>query len=129
MAKRKVLIVEDEEKITASLKVMLTRKGCEVLIAEKGEEAWEIFQKERPQACSLDIRLPFSQFDGLELLRRIREIDKEVYCVMLSCLEADVTRGKSKELGADAYFEKPLDSEDIFSLLNELVAGKRNKQE
>src|SRR4030042_4991433 len=109
MVKKKVLIVDDEAEICDAMKEILERKGCEVIAVVDTAEAWEIFKKERPQSCIIDIHMPYSPFDGVELLRKIREIDKEVKCFMLTCVEESKRGAETKALGVSGYFEKPLD--------------------
>lgn len=123
MDKRKVLVVEDEQEVLSAMKDMLERKGCQVFITDKAEVAWDIFQKEHPQAVSIDINLPFSKFDGLELLSRIRQSDKKVYCAVFSCLEAADKKPEAVRLGANDYVEKPLGSQELISLIDNL-SGK-----
>ncbi len=121
MSKKKILIVDDEEDISYSLKEIIESQGCEVFATVKNEEAWEIFNKERPQVCLLDIHMPFSEFDGIELLRRIRSVDKNVICLFLTRIEDDETKETAKALGVNDYFEKPLDG-DAFDKLIEYVS-------
>jgi len=117
MAKKKILIVDDEEDISFSLKEIIENKGCEVFATVKNEDAWEIFQKERPEVCLLDIHMPFSGFDGIELLRRIRAIDKNVKCLFLTRIEDNETKETARALGVNEYFEKPLDGEEFDKLI------------
>ena len=117
MEHRKVLIVDDEEDISFSLKEIFENKGCHVFATTKNEEAWQIFQQERPSVCFLDIHMPFSEFDGIELLRRIRGLDKEVKCLFLTRIEDQETKNKAHELGVDEYFEKPLDGDQFDRLV------------
>lgn len=122
MSRRKILIVDDEPEITDSLKSILERKGCQVFTAAKSEEAWEIFQKEKPHACTIDINLPFSNYDGVELLKKIKQADKSVICVMLTCIYAAEDKGKlALDLGADAFKEKPLARKELLQLIDLLM--------
>jgi len=121
MPKRKVLVVEDEEVMLGSLRDILKYHGCEVFIATKSEEAWEIFQKERPDAVSIDIHMAYSQFDGIDLLRKIRNIDKKTRCIMLSCVDKEENQDVLKLLAIDGYYEKPMDKPDIADFVNKMV--------
>ncbi|MFH1768033.1 MAG: response regulator [Candidatus Omnitrophota bacterium] len=123
MAKRKVLIVDDEADIAESLKEIVKRKGCQAFSALKSEEGWGIFQRERPDICCIDIHMPDSDFDGIELLRKIRDMDKDVRCFLLTRVEDKDKRDEAQRLGVEAYFEKPLSSEE-FEKFIDLIAGK-----
>jgi DNA-binding response OmpR family regulator len=122
MPKRKVLIVEDEASITGFMKNMLVNQGCEVFITDTAKEAWEIFQREKPQSCSIDLHLTGSPNDGLDLLKQIREVDKKIFCVVFTCIVEDPVIEKVKQAGADAIFFKPTDSDELRQLI-ECLAG------
>ncbi|MFH1875317.1 MAG: response regulator [Candidatus Omnitrophota bacterium] len=127
MEKRKVLIVEDEQDICQFMKRMLELKGCEVFTALTAQEGWEIFQREKPQACSIDILLSHSEFDGTELLRRIRQIDKNVLCVMVTRIDDKKTMNEVEELGIDGIFIKPPAAGELDNLIDQLAHGKRKE--
>ena len=109
---KKVLILEDEPDTSRHMKQILEMKGWQVLVALNGEQAWEVFEKEKPQACLIDVHMP-SGMDGLEVLRRIKESDKTVRCVMITCVDDDKEILKAEQLGADKYVVKPLDVEQL----------------
>ena len=123
MGKRKVLVVDDEVDICEPMKAILEREGCQVFTALKSEEAWDIFQRERPEACSIDIHMTDSAFDGLELLRKIREIDKDVLCIMFTVEEEKEIIEEAKRLGVSMYREKPVTVEEYHDLIK-LLVGK-----
>jgi two-component system response regulator DctR len=122
---RKVLVVDDEPDILDSLKEMLQRRGCQVFACLKTEEAWEVFQKERPDAVSIDIHMYASTFDGLELLKKIREIDKDVYCIVFTVEEDQAAIRKAEALGVNEYREKPGNIEELKDLINTLAGLKK----
>jgi DNA-binding NtrC family response regulator len=123
MSKRKVLVVDDEQDICDSFKELLERRNCQVFTALKTEDAWEIFQRERPAACSIDIHMPFSAFDGLELLRRIREVDKEVFCIVFTVEEEKEAKEKAERLGTNIYRQKPATIEELEEIMG-MLAGR-----
>ena len=86
--KRRVLIAEDEILIREGLKSIVDWAGLDMEIvgcAVNGKQALEIYEKERPDILLTDIRMPV--MDGLELIAHIRERDKAIRIVVLSCLE------------------------------------------
>jgi DNA-binding response OmpR family regulator len=121
MGAKKVLIVDDEPDISDSLKEIIETKGCRAFATVKSEEGWEIFQREKPDVCIMDIHMPFSKFDGVELLRKIRGIDKKVCCIFLTRIEDKEIKDTVDALGAAAYFEKPLSSEEFEKLMSYVV--------
>lgn len=105
--KKKILVVDDEQAICNTLKKFLTKKGYKATTVLGGEEAIERVKEERPHMVLLDIRMP--GMDGIETLKRIREIDKEVGIIMITALKEDVIGRKCMELGACDYITKPFD--------------------
>jgi DNA-binding response OmpR family regulator len=103
---KKILVVDDENTICNMLKKFLTQKGYEAIVALSGEEAIRKVKEERPHIVLLDIRMP--KMDGIETLKKIREIDKEVGIVMITAVDDEETGRKCIELGAYDYITKPL---------------------
>jgi DNA-binding response OmpR family regulator len=126
MAKRKVLIVDDEPNIVTALEFLLERRGYEVLVATNGEEALEVAERCRPDVMLLDVMMPARS--GYEVCQRVRERPdlRHVKVVMLSAKgrEAEVSKGLS--LGADLYITKPFSTSELVERIDELLgaAGK-----
>ena len=104
---RKVLVVDDEPQAVELLEEFLTAKGYAVVGASGGEEALRILKEERPHLMLLDIRMPV--MDGLEVLRRAREIDREVGIVMVTAINEESMGREALKMGAYDYITKPLD--------------------
>ncbi len=103
----RVLIVDDEPEIVDILREFLTRKSYAVVTAADGLEALRALKAERPHVALLDIRLP--KMNGLEALRQIRAIDREVGVLMITAIEEEETGRQALKLGASDYLLKPLD--------------------
>jgi DNA-binding response OmpR family regulator len=104
---RKVLVVDDEPQAVELLEEFLTAKGYAVVGASGGEEALRRLKEERPHLMLLDIRMPV--MDGLEVLRRAREIDREVGIVMVTAVNEESIGREALRIGAYDYITKPLD--------------------
>lgn len=80
----KVLIVDDELPIREWMRFTLQGLGkeLEILTAGNGYEAWELYQKEKPELVVTDIKMP--RMDGLEFLQKIKSSEKSAYVVMLT---------------------------------------------
>lgn len=102
---KKILVVDDEQVVCNMLKKFLVKKGYRVTTVLSGEEAIKKVKKEKPRIVLLDIRMP--GMDGIETLKRIREIDKKVGIVMVTVVNKDETGRKCMELGAYDYIAKP----------------------
>ena len=115
----KLLVVDDEEGIVDFIKRIYARKGFITFGATDGIAAVEIFQKERPQINLIDIHMPFSPIDGVETLRRIKEIDKNAICIMVTRITEKDKVEQSKQFGASAYILKPLGVEELDKAISE----------
>ena len=104
---KKVLIVDDEPAICNMLKEFLTIKGYKVSTVLSAEEAMKKVKKEKPHVVLLDIRMPGT--DGIEVLKRIKEIDKNIpIVVMITAVNDNIVAKKCIEMGAADYITKPL---------------------
>ncbi len=103
----RVLVVDDEPDAVELLQEFLTGKGYEVLTAANGNEALQKLKAERPHLILLDVRMP--GMNGLEALRQIREIDREVGVIMVTAVNEEETGREALRLGAFDYIVKPLD--------------------
>tara|TARA_Y100001968_G_C19413226_1_gene747519 strand:+ start:1085 stop:1855 length:771 start_codon:yes stop_codon:yes gene_type:complete len=105
-----ILVVDDEP---AVLKVLVTRlnlAGYQVLSAQDGEQALEVFHKESPDLVVLDVMLP--KIDGFAVCRRIRA-ESCVPIIFLTALEAISERVAGLDLGADDYLSKPFSPKEL----------------
>ncbi len=122
MEKRKrILIVEDEPQIVDLLKRGLGYKGFEVLAAEDGQEALQLFQGSLPDLVVLDIKLP--DIDGYQVCRYMRATGNEsLPILMLTARDELSDKIIGLDSGADDYITKPFAFEE---LLARIRAGLR----
>jgi DNA-binding response OmpR family regulator len=109
----KLLVVDDEPGIVDFVKKIYQRRGIQTFGATDGVSAVEIFQKERPHIALIDIHMPYSPIDGVETLKKIKEIDPEACCIMVTRITEKDKVDQSKQLGAKAYILKPLELRDL----------------
>ena len=105
----KILTVDDELGIDSFFYEFFTVRNYEVFNAASGKEALEIVKRERPRIVLLDINM--RGMDGIETLKRIKEMDKDVTIIMVTGVKDDDVAKKAKEIGADDYITKPLSLE------------------
>ena len=105
----KILTVDDQMGIDSFFYEFFTARNYEVFNAQSGKEAIEIIKREKPRIILLDINM--RGMDGIETLKRIRQIDKESAIIMVTGVKDDDTMRRAKELGADDYITKPLSLE------------------
>ncbi len=102
-----VLIVDDDEKIVFAFLGLFKGEGFRCMVAHDGEEAVEKVASEAPQVVFMDITMP--RLDGLEALRRIKEISPSIPVILITGVGTMQTAIKAIQLGAFDYLTKPLD--------------------
>ena len=115
MAKKTILVVEDEENIRELICLNLQKSGFEVLEAGTGERALEIFAErgEGIDMVMLDIMLP--GIDGLSVCRQIREKNSAVGIIMLTAKTQEMDKISGLMLGADDYVTKPVSVSELMA--------------
>jgi DNA-binding response OmpR family regulator len=108
----RVLVVDDEPKITEVVQSYLRRAGYEPLTAADGREAMEVFERERPALVILDLMLP--DLSGEEVCRRMRARSR-VPIIMLTAKVEDADAVKGLSLGADDYVTKPFSPRQLMA--------------
>ncbi len=116
-ADKTVLVVDDDEVIRDFFERVL--KDYIVTKASSGEEALEIIQKRKHSLVLLDLRMP--GIDGIETLRRIKEIDSSIAVIMLSAFGSLRTNIEAAKLGAYSSLAKPFDLFEIKRILAEAI--------
>jgi two-component system, OmpR family, response regulator len=119
-----VLVVEDDVAMNELERELLAVHGFRTAAAYTGKEALDVCDRIQADAVLLDIMLP--EMDGYEtcLLLRQRH-DGHLPIVIVSTLTGDVSRRRGFASGADAYFSKPFDPEEVINTLNHLINNHR----
>ena len=115
----KILVVEDEERLLESIREGLTHSGYVVDTALDGEEGSFMAFTNDYDLIILDINLP--KKDGFEILREIREKDREVNIIMLTALSDVDDRVRGFDLGANDYVLKPFHFEELKARIRSLL--------
>ena len=122
MSKIKVLLAEDEASLGMIVKESLETRNFTVFHAENGEEAFDIYRKEKPDVLVLDVMMP--KKDGFTLAKEIRLDDKKIPIIFLTAKSqtSDVLEGFNN--GGNDYLKKPFSIEELIvrikSLLNRI---------
>ena len=115
----KVLIAEDDRDFGNILAQYVTISGFEVTLGRNGSEAWELFSREKPDICVLDVMMP--DMDGFTLAEKMKEADSDVPLIFLTArsMKEDIVRGL--KIGADDYITKPFDPEVLILRINNIL--------
>jgi len=122
-----ILIVDDEEPILTSLSSILQDEGHEVTVVKNGIEALRVYTMDPPDLMLLDIWMP--EMDGMETLRRVRELVPTAQVMMMSGHGSIETAVKAIKLGAYDYIEKPLSLENVTLRVKHALDQYRLEQE
>jgi DNA-binding response OmpR family regulator len=109
---KKILVVDDEERMARFIRLNLEHDGFQVFEAYKGMQAIGIIRDKMPDAVILDVMLP--DIDGFEVLTLIREVSS-VPVIMLTAKGEEEDRVRGLELGADDYVTKPFSPRELVS--------------
>lgn len=118
----KVLIVEDEILVSIGLKTMINWPNMNMLVvgeARNGEEAYALYQREKPDIILTDIRMPV--MDGLQLISKIRETDSKTKIIILTCYQEFDLVHKALKLGVSDYILKlKMSTEEMESVVSKV---------
>ena len=108
----RVLIVDDEPSILASMTTLLRGRGYEVLTAMSGRGALDVFERDRPDLIVLDLGL--GDIDGIEICRLIRD-GSATPIIVLSARGEERDKVAALDAGADDYVTKPFGTEELMA--------------
>lgn len=112
---QRVLIVDDEVTIRASLRKAATEEGYEVFLAENGMEALDLVEKIDLDLVLLDLRLP--DINGIDVLKRMRAIDEDILVIIITGYASVESAVNAIKLGAYDYIKKPFKADSIKLIL------------
>lgn len=118
-----ILLVDDDKALCDSLAALLKEDGFTVVCVFTGAESFEAVKTCDFDAAIIDVRLP--DFDGNEVLQRLRAEDPDMGILMMSGVATLVDAVKSLNLGADAFLLKPVDPEELISKIRKIARLKR----
>jgi two-component system sensor histidine kinase/response regulator len=124
----RILLVDDDPSLIASLNRLLRRAKFEVFTADKGERALELLPTVRPDVLLLDIMMP--GLDGYEVCQRIRADRRYRFLKILLLSGKSSTRERldGYAVGADDYLAKPFDNEELLAKLRVYSRLKRTEE-
>jgi len=126
-ARLRVVVAEDEDGARGELAILLRHEGFEVVLAEDGAAGFARVQDTAPDVLLTDLRMP--GMDGIELLRRAREIDPELIVVLMTAFADVDTAIRAMKEGAEHYLIKPLQIDELVLLVRRAIERRTLKHE
>ena len=122
----KILVVEDDAIMLASIEHQLKQEGFFVSTANNGREAMLMFETDNPDLVITDILMPLTS--GLEFLGLIRSGPKKIPVLVLSALDEEDTVVEAFNLGADDFLTKPVKPGELTVRVKHLLKKNRKSQ-
>jgi DNA-binding response OmpR family regulator len=127
MNRQKILIVDDDSVVVAAMSMKLASAGYETLSAVDGSEAISAARKEKPDLILLDVNFPADVgvgWDAFKILAWLQRVDeaKGTPVVVISGGEAAKFKDRSLKAGAIAYFQKPVNNDELLALIKKTLS-------
>ena len=121
MAKKKILVIEDEVELANAIKTRLGLSGYEVTTANDGVKGLDKIKSEKPDLVILDLMLP--KMDGHKICGLVKRDTRysKIGIIILTAKAQEEDMRQAKELGADAYITKPFESRVLLAKIKELL--------
>ena len=127
--KHLILVVEDFEDSRFMMRRLLEMAGYDVVEASDGQQSVELAAQERPALILMDLSLP--KLDGLAATRLIRQHEAvgKLPIVAVSAHDSPESRSEALEAGCDDYVTKPIDFDQLYSLLKRFLPSHPNPED
>lgn len=117
--KLRILVVDDDEIICATIRTILERSDYEVAVAEDGIAALRLVETWHPRAIVTDIVMP--QQEGLHIIFQIRKLRPELPIVAMSGMRSGAYLPLAQKLGANAILAKPFDPASLLAKVRDVL--------
>ncbi|MBN2796058.1 MAG: response regulator transcription factor [Clostridia bacterium] len=119
--KEKILLIEDEVKISRFVELELKYEGYEVDVAFDGRKGLEMAKETDASLIILDIMLP--KMNGIEVLRRLREVS-DIPVILLTARDQTMDKVMGLDMGAEDYMTKPFEIEELLARIRVILKRK-----
>ncbi|MGH1376928.1 MAG: sigma-54-dependent transcriptional regulator [Alphaproteobacteria bacterium] len=124
-----ILIVDDEDDIRMLIRGLLEDEGYNILEANSSEAAYEVFETSIPNLVIQDIWLQGSENDGIDVLKNIKEMHKDIPFIMISGHGTIETAVSAIKFGAYDFIEKPFKSDRLLLMISRALENAALRQE
>lgn len=118
MNNQRILVVDDDRNICEIIRLYLEKEGFEVIIANDGQEALNLFKAKTPAVVVLDVMMP--KMDGFQVCREIRRVSS-IPVIMLTAKSETFDKVLGLELGADDYMVKPFENKELVARIKAVL--------
>lgn len=119
----RILIVDDSNLSRRIMRRILDPAGYEILEADNGQTALELYRLHRPDLVIMDLVMP--GMHGLDLLRQLRQLDSQARVLVASSDVQRFSHEQAKELGARAFLDKPLLAEPVLGAVRKALEAEQ----
>ncbi len=117
---KRILLVDDDTEIIESLKLALTAKGYEIIVARDGNQGLAMAEREMPSLVILDMMMP--KRSGFLVLERLRRTQKDpMRVIMITANEGSRHKAYAEMLGVDDYLRKPFSMDRLIESVERLI--------
>jgi len=125
--RKRVLAIDDEPSMTEWLKMVIEAEGYEVRTALIGTRGEEVYKQWRPDVVVTDLMLP--DLDGVQLLRRLKEIDSSPEVIIISGQGTVARAVEAGQAGAFFFLEKPVSQEGLMTIISRAIDRTQERAE
>ncbi len=115
----RLLVVDDEPKMCATLKKVLEGVGYRVGVAHNGQEGWERFEQFQPECVILDLRMPGT--NGYELLVRLKSVPGAPHVIVTTAMASETLMRMCEQAGAALFLIKPIRFDRLIEHIGRLL--------
>lgn len=119
MAKTKILLAEDEEVMRSMLVDFMSMFDYEIIEAENGEQAWDMWNEDNFTVVISDINMP--KMSGIDLLRKIKESSPDFPVILITGVSIDTAKKMAEKYKADAFLSKPFKMKRLLMTLQDVL--------
>lgn len=117
-----ILLVDDDREMREFLEILLKKEGFQVKSAEKADRALKYLSQQKYDLVITDLKMP--KMDGIEFLKRIREIDETLRVILITAYASAETAYEAMKEGAFDYLEKNFEVEDFLKIVKKAMAQR-----
>jgi len=120
----RVLVVDDHSLLRTGVANIINQEADLEVVGEaaNGRDAIAAFERHRPDVVLMDLRMP--EMEGVEAVRRIRDIDPHARVIVLTTYDADEDIARALQAGAKAYILKDIAADALVACIRDVLAGK-----